>query len=239
MQRTFTLAEQFAFGSQYSWRLKDSEIRFRGAGDFERLVTRRIPASDAQVDEFFAALELIQVWEWRPDYDASDVGVSVKDGSSWSFIASDGERQCRCGGVNAHPSFADHKLTTIDRGRFALLHAALYDCFGIEGYIEVELDGPMTAAQSERISQLTAQEISAIDAALLSAARTRFRKVAMVVGTAMIELEVSIPRVPDLFYSERVRCLVEAGALESAGDLRRMRFSEVRLPADERSPSTT
>jgi hypothetical protein len=136
MQRTFTLTEQSAFGSQYSWRLKDSEIRFRGTGDFERLVTGRIPASDAQVDEFFSALELIQVWEWRSDYDPSDVGVTVEDGSSWSFIASDGARQCRCGGVNAHPSFADHMVSTVERGRFALLRASLYDCFGIEGYIQ-------------------------------------------------------------------------------------------------------
>lgn len=134
MQRTFTLTEQSAFGSGYSWRLKDSEIRFRGTGDFERLVAQRIPASDAQVDEFFSALGLIQVWDWRPDYDPGDVGVTVEDGSSWSFIAFDGERQCRCGGVNAHPSFADHTISTVDRGRFALLHAALYDCFGIEGY---------------------------------------------------------------------------------------------------------
>ena len=136
MQRTFTLTEQSAFGSQYSWRLKDSEIRFRGTGDFQRLVTRRIPASAAQVDEFFSALELLQVWDWRSDYDPGDVGATVEDGSSWSFIACDGERQGRCGGVNAHPSFADHKMTTLDRGRFALLHAALYDCFGIEGYIQ-------------------------------------------------------------------------------------------------------
>lgn len=100
-----------------------------------RLVSRRVPASDAELDEFFAALELIQVWEWRPDYDPRDVGVTVLDGSSWSFIASDGVRQCRCGGVNAHPSFGDHQVTTVDRGRFALLRAALYDCFGIEGYI--------------------------------------------------------------------------------------------------------
>ncbi len=142
VQRTFTLAEQSAFGWQYSWRLKDSEIRFSGSGDFERLVTRRIPASDAQGDEFFAALELIQVWEWRSDYDPSDVGLAVLDGSSWSFIASDGERECRCGGVNAYPSFADHQVTTVDRGRFALLHAALYDCFGIEGYIRREETPP-------------------------------------------------------------------------------------------------
>ena len=136
MPRTFTLAEQSALGSQYSWRLKDSEIRFRGAGDFEGLVTRRIPASDAQVDEFFAALELLHVWEWRSDYDPSDVGVAVQDGSSWSFIASDGDRECHSGGVNAYPSLVDHEVTTVNRGRFALLLAALYDCFGIEGYIQ-------------------------------------------------------------------------------------------------------
>lgn len=137
MQPTFTFTEQSAFGSQYSWRLKDSEIRFRGTGDFERLVTRRIPASDAQVEAFLSALELIQVWDWRSDYDPSDVGVTVEDGSSWSFTASIGPRQCQCGGVNAYPSFADPKITTTDPGRFALLRAALYDCFGIEGYVQV------------------------------------------------------------------------------------------------------
>jgi hypothetical protein len=136
MQPTFRLTEQFAFGSQYSWRLKDSEIRFRGSGDYECLVNRRIPASDAQVKEFSAALELIQVWDWRSDYDPSDVGVTVQDGSSWSFVASDGRRECRCGGMNAYPSFADPTRTTTDQGRFALLRAALYDCFAIESYIQ-------------------------------------------------------------------------------------------------------
>jgi hypothetical protein len=136
MQPTFTLSEQSAFGSQYSWRLKDSEIRFRGSGDFERLVTRRIPASDTQIEEFFSALDLIQVWDWRSDYDPGEVGATVEDGSSWTFVASTGSRECRCGGVNAYPSFADPKVTTLDRGRFALLRAAMYDCFGIEGYIQ-------------------------------------------------------------------------------------------------------
>ena len=45
----------------------------------------------------------------------------VDDGSSWTFVASNGQHQCRCGGVNAYPSFADLKVTTPDRGRFALL----------------------------------------------------------------------------------------------------------------------
>lgn len=135
MQPSFTLTEQFAFGSQYSWRLKESEIRFRGSGDYERLVLQRIPASAEQIASFCSALELIQVWEWRNDYDPNDIGFEVMDGSSWAFSASFEGRNCRCGGSNGYPSFADPKQTTTDRGRFALLRAAMYDCFGIEGYI--------------------------------------------------------------------------------------------------------
>jgi hypothetical protein len=135
MQPSFTLTEEFAFGSMYSWRLKESEIRFRGTGDYERLVMRRIPASEKRIELFFSALDLIQVWEWRSDYDPSDFGAMVDDGSSWTFVAAIGPRKCRCGGMNAYPSFADPKKTTADRGRFALLHAAMYDCFRIEDYV--------------------------------------------------------------------------------------------------------
>lgn len=135
MQPTFTLTEQSAFGSQYSWRLKDSEIRFRGSGDYEGLVLRRIPASDEQIASFFAALELIQVWEWRTDYNPNDIGFSVDDGSAWAFSAVFGERNCHCSGENAYPSFTDPKQTTMYGGRFALLQTAMYDCFGIDAYI--------------------------------------------------------------------------------------------------------
>ncbi len=135
MLASFTLTEQFAFGSQYSWRLKESEIRFRGSGEYQRLVLQRIPVSVKQIASFFAALDLIQVWDWRNDYDPNDAMCVVEDGSWWSFTASFDGRDCRCGGVNAYPSFADVNLTTTDRGRFALLGAAMYDCFGIEGYI--------------------------------------------------------------------------------------------------------
>lgn len=156
---SFTLSEQHAFGSQLSWRLKDSEIRFRGSGEYEKLVLRRIPASPGQVADFLAALDLIEVWNWRSDYAPEDVARSVLDGSGWSFIASCEGRQCRCGGVNAYPSFADVSRTTTDRGRYALLVAAMYDCFCIDGYInqaqrfaerEVrDCEGPGTARGSQ------------------------------------------------------------------------------------------
>lgn len=104
---------------------------------------------------------------------------------------------------------------------------------------ENEFDRPMSAAHRERVSRLTPEEVAQIDAALLSAAGARFQKVAMVVASAMIKLETSTRRVPDLFYSERVRHLVETGVLESVGDLRRMCFSEVRVPTDSGSHSAT
>lgn len=137
MQPSFTLTEQFAFGSAYSWRLKEGEIRFRGSGHYEGLVLQRIPASDRQIASFVAALDLIEVWDWRNNYDPEDIGYTVLDGSTWSFTASFGTRECRCSGANGYPSFADPQQTTTDRGRFALLHAALIDCFGIEVYMHM------------------------------------------------------------------------------------------------------
>jgi hypothetical protein len=133
---SFTLTERFVFGSMYSWRLKEAEVRFRGSGDFERLVLQRIPASHERIAAFAAALDLLQVWEWRSVYDPNDCGWAVEDGSSWSFSASMGNRTCHCGGVNAYPSYADAQQTTVDRGRLALLKSALYDCFAIEAYIQ-------------------------------------------------------------------------------------------------------
>ncbi len=148
MTPSFTLSEQFAFGSQYSWRLKESEIRFRGSGEYERLVLQRIPASTEQIATFFSALELLHVWLWRSDYNPMEVGFEVLDGSEWTFSASMGSRNCQCGGGNAYPSYADPQQTTLDRGRFGLLRAAMYDCFGIDGYIR----------QAKRFAELEMQK---------------------------------------------------------------------------------
>jgi hypothetical protein len=76
-------------------------------------------------------------------------------------VASFEGKNCRCGGVNAYPSFADVNLTTTDRGRFALLGAAMYACFGIEGYIFqarrlVELEAQQRGEQKRGQSRLQA-----------------------------------------------------------------------------------
>jgi hypothetical protein len=91
-------------------------------------------------------------------------------------------------------------------------------------------DPPLNAEQARVASSLSQEFVARIDAELLSHARPRSRKVAMLVGLAMSNEAVRVPGLPDLYYSQRVRALVEKGALIAEGNLDFMRFSEVRLP---------
>jgi hypothetical protein len=91
-------------------------------------------------------------------------------------------------------------------------------------------DPPLSPEQEARVAQLTSKEIEAIDETLMSNAKPSWRKVAMLVGLAIGRLHDKIEDIPDLYYSQRVRKLVESGRLESQGNLAYMRFSEVRLP---------
>jgi hypothetical protein len=89
-------------------------------------------------------------------------------------------------------------------------------------------DGPLSAEELERISQLTTQQIAAIDEILLSLADHHWRKVAFIVGSAMMNQNDRVQGIPDTFYSQRVTNLVQLGLLEAQGNLDYMRLSEVR-----------
>ena len=91
-------------------------------------------------------------------------------------------------------------------------------------------DGPLTDEQQERVNRLTAEELQTIDDSLMADASAQWRKVARIVGSALIANRDSIKNVPDIFYASRVRKLVEEGRLKSEGNLEFMRFSEVKLP---------
>jgi hypothetical protein len=91
-------------------------------------------------------------------------------------------------------------------------------------------DPPLDVEQSLRVSKLAQSELQEIDRALLANAIDGWRKVARLVLGAMSELSARIPDVPDIYYAQRVRNLIELGMLESQGNLAYMRFSEVRLP---------
>ena len=94
---------------------------------------------------------------------------------------------------------------------------------------ETTFDPPLTEEQSELVSKLSEVELSNIDDALLSNISTQWRKVARVVGTTMSELENRITGIPDVFYAQRVLYLAQKGLLESQGNLKAMRYCEVRI----------
>jgi hypothetical protein len=87
---------------------------------------------------------------------------------------------------------------------------------------------PLSPREVALLSQLKAQDVDAIDAAVLSCTHDHWRKVAMVVSLSMEQLSHRYPGLSDVFYAERVRSLVESGKLVSQGNLSYMRFSEVR-----------
>lgn len=89
-------------------------------------------------------------------------------------------------------------------------------------------DAELTKEQELLVSKLTDEQIIEIDFALLSVVGKEWKKVAMVVAT--LELPNRDQGIPYIFYSKRVAFLVEQGKLISQGNLRRMRFSEVKVP---------
>ncbi|MCC2666877.1 MAG: hypothetical protein K0S63_793 [Gammaproteobacteria bacterium] len=96
--------------------------------------------------------------------------------------------------------------------------------------IQLENDGPMSEAQLVIVGKLTASELDRIDKAVLKNSSHQWRKVARVVGQTLLEFQSEFPGVPDIFYSERIELLVHSGALQSQGNLKKMRYSEIKLP---------
>jgi hypothetical protein len=72
--------------------------------------------------------------------------------------------------------------------------------------------------------------LEAVDHALRSATQPRWLKVARVVIDAIKAGGHGADEARVHLYARRVIALVDAGALEAQGNLRRPRFSEIRLP---------
>jgi Protein of unknown function len=86
----------------------------------------------------------------------------------------------------------------------------------------------LSADQIALIESLSASEVRMIDEELFANTNEHWQKVAMVVGKTMSELTNRSQGIPDLYYAQRVRNLVEQDLLESQGNLAFIRFSEVR-----------
>jgi len=94
---------------------------------------------------------------------------------------------------------------------------------------------PLPSAEvRSKAAALSEAQRQALDDALLRHVSDDWRKIARVVGTAMEESAVRTHGLPDIFYSERVRDLIEMGVLEAQGDVRTMGLGEVRLPVERR-----
>jgi len=93
---------------------------------------------------------------------------------------------------------------------------------------EYEFGAPLDPEETATVNALTPENITAIDDALLGATSSNWSKVAMVLARQM----KSRPGVPDdvplEFYWSRLCNMVARGDLDSQGNLRRARFSEVR-----------
>lgn len=90
-------------------------------------------------------------------------------------------------------------------------------------------DGKMSENEEAFVSMLSSEKLKEIDEALLSYAGKYFSKVAMLVSQMRSNKNIHIDGVPAVFYSQRIKYLVENGFLESQGNLDIMRYSEVRL----------
>ena len=73
-----------------------------------------------------------------------------------------------------------------------------------------------------------------LDNAIFSALTSRWQKTAMVIGNALKYCKTLAIPVDEEVVGVRIRALAEAGRLEGEGDLRKCRYSEVRLNGEER-----
>lgn len=95
--------------------------------------------------------------------------------------------------------------------------------------VEGPLDSLLDDIDMEIAERLTPAQVHRIDNALLAACGPSWSKIAMVVGTVMLELAPDFLDLSDTYYALRIVSLVAEGRLASQGDLDYMRFSEVRL----------
>jgi len=88
---------------------------------------------------------------------------------------------------------------------------------------------PMSAQEQAAADLLSEQDLEAIDGCILSHCADRFYKVAAIMGRTQDQLADRFPNLSYVFYTQRLKHLVDTGRLDAAGDVFKMRFSEVRL----------
>jgi len=91
-----------------------------------------------------------------------------------------------------------------------------------------DLNVVLNAEDTQAIAALTVSDVAAIDEAILSKLTSHWQKTALVIAVSMYAYPDRYDDIPDVFYGQRVLALAQQGLLETSGDLRQWRFSEVR-----------
>lgn len=94
----------------------------------------------------------------------------------------------------------------------------------------IDPDPTLTPLQKARVAQLTDAEVREIDRTIETVVSDEWKKIAYVVGMAMMSISSRIEGVPDLYYAARLRVMIDAKRLIARGDPTYMHNCEVRSP---------
>lgn len=90
----------------------------------------------------------------------------------------------------------------------------------------------LTPEQQAAVEALNAEQLARIDQALRAMLSSDWRKMARIIGGAMMSDGVQdLQGIADLFYMQRLRLMVDAGDAEAVGDLTQMGRCELRSAA--------
>ena len=95
---------------------------------------------------------------------------------------------------------------------------------------ETQPDGALSLQQQKLVDSLSDDFIESIDKKILEISKPLGKKIALLVGTVMMDESLRIKGLPDIFYAQRVKYLVNQGHLLAEGDIDYMGYCEVRLP---------
>ena len=90
-------------------------------------------------------------------------------------------------------------------------------------------DRKMNKEEIDFTSKLSIQKLNYIDELLLEVSTNQYKKVSIIIAYILNNPNIHIKGIPDIFYIQRIKLLVNNGLLQSQGNLDSIRFSEIKL----------
>lgn len=80
----------------------------------------QVTTSNEDWEAFWNAVDFLNVWRWKAQYDTRELGVGVCDGKGWKLNMQHLGQAVTTGGANAYPSFLSSDRTSLHEERFGL-----------------------------------------------------------------------------------------------------------------------